>query len=951
MTKKFSKITQILSVITILMPAFISSGVVLADSEQAEWSHYAQRQPDGTVEMPISGATQLPNDDGTTTQGQSFNKAVYPNNTADVEGFDPLTGMGTYLKTLFPTIDQYNGASKGSVGAYLTPTEQYGKGNGIGGGGSDSVYSRYRFPLLELNYNQSEFSTNNPSITFTNKDSKPVSGLQRLNSAQISSFLNNVTNATVDYNKNGTLNLIYTYAVKVNANDIGALLSDIQKYGLGFNAFIRVPDGYTSKSIEDAIDSSKTNQLNIMPTQSNVKGQGTFDDSLPFVVNNNALNGYKKLQGIDDHYLKFSIGSGNDENYKSIMKDFLDKNKSGTITEWFRGLLFLYLIKNDLPIKLELNLNVDTMAKNGDAFDPSNDMLLTKGRKLPSVRTTAMDGVTKNDSKSQINVAFLDSTQTSISKVWDGGYLMFPNTYSDYGNLITNNGVITDRYMGKYAALDNHLSLITNISGKQSTVHTAGIYSSSSQEKRENGAAWSKDQWNDANVDDQGGNAFSTWNQYISLYDNDGTFNTKTEDKNPVYMEADKLGKTTKTLPGSYDLDRSITLNADDTTSLGAAGATFNAKDRFFRSVGYYDKQNTTAQTKANVATAYQIDGGSIVKADDVPVPDKGHKVTVWYYGTDERGNIFSPAKLTISRKTYNVPTVTGTSAIKTSEMSDYVTEIKDANPDSIINQKDTFTINNLDAGYKLSDQSVHVKLPDKINYIAGSLKVNGQTVADPSISGNEFDVKIPDGTTSPIEVTYDYKITEIGQYNVGKSTFSSTLVGQDADHGTENEAVNTENPTNLCTINVTETPNITLKKVPGDVNFGDKLNPLLEADYKEGYETQSDGDFVISSNFPYAGEWNLTGKLTKDGMMNGDVRLPIGLSFNYDLQSYSLTSGSQTVLSSANNDKILEQDNIFNKNNSWTLQVIPNAELNKQLKGRDISSTVTWTLDLGPTE
>lgn len=843
------------------------SSVLAEDQWNAEkmypndWPQLYQRDKNGEVPFPISGATRAGG------LGQSYNRPVYQTDPTNNDGFagDPVNpGFGTYINTVAIT-------GTPSTGALFSMIPQ------VSGSGDNVGDVKWPYPMLVLEY----------------KKNNQV--LKRLTeTSQKQAFLNNRNNATIDYYKDGQLNFTFDYSIKVPITGsmdefVNSVRGSMKKTGMAFSLYFKLPDGYQNGKDTTNIRNSlvgNDSYFKLKFNESSYTYNSIYDYSEAIFTLNTGNS--KALTAVDDHFLKFSMtpstflnldGGRNDS---GTMENFFMKNtapfNSGGSVLMDKYKFFQRKMNAGFPIELFLRLNMNTMTANGDAFDTSNEQKLTKGRALPAW-----------DNNSLFNAAVLTGNKVTMT---DKGFYPTLDEISDKFKTAT----LTDKTTGETfdaisGASDSHEELITNIVGQgDTTVHKKGIARDSAEAK--NVANWSKDQYNPDNIDVNGGNAFPTWNQYISLYDQKDVHNTQkdTAEKVKKISGADTtIAKNT--LPGEYELNREVTINANEN---------FVPMD-YYRSVNYFTKVDTTDVTKANVSwtigsgtdgtTGLKGPGTNSADLTDAVIP-KGETRTFWYYGTDENGNVFSPAKLTVNRLNYDVPKVTGLSKLtlepqsgETATQKD-TTKIVDATTGDIITQTDTFVTTPLDVDHNLggASQAFHVDLPNDLELVQPAGIESGFTYTD--TTGNVknatilkttkgekaigYDLALPVDymfklSLSQVAFKYQYKVLsdQAKVLKVGQTTYQGRYQGKDVPTD-ENVAVTaTSNP---ATIEINDLT-VKLKKVPAEANFGDGMDPLMT----QKYFAMEDQPLEISSNGHYEGAWTLTAKLnTPMSSLNG---------------------------------------------------------------------------------
>ena len=643
--------------------------------------------------------------------------------------------------------------------------------------------------------------------------------------------------------------------------------------------------------------------------------------------------------------------------------------------------LFSKKMNQEIPIELFLRLNLNQMTEQGDSFDTAGESLLTKGRALPAW-----------DNNSLFNTAVITGDKGTLT---NKGFFPTSNEISDKykkTNLPNNDPTQPDHVDVISGASDSHEELITNITGQgDTTVHTA---TSNDSDPAKNIANWSKDQFNPNNIDITNGNAFPTWNQYISLYDTKGIHNTKADDgeKAKVLVNGKQtVAKTT--LPGSYSLDRTLTLNKDDK---------FIPMD-YYRSINYFTKEDTTAATKKNVTWALPARkagaGADETKKNGEQVINPGETITVYYYGTDENGNVFSPAKLPVTKRKYNLPTIQGSSKLTFNDQINTDT-IKNVHQNYIITQTDTFESNIAINDGEISlgtntEQKIHVEYPsDDVELVESNEITFGDTRAtvvptetNGKVSG--FDVMIPKNyqihtTHKAVSFTYHYKITsdQAKQVQVGKTTYAATLSSPIAEVAEEDKSANATS--NRATIEINEFA-VQLSHVPGIVDFGDGMDPLLTQTYFNKPDGENSNFISISSNGKFEGPWILTAELNSPTGENAGVDVAPGnfpgtlsyLSKNTGLENKDLPFienklllGEPSVIYSGNKLEADSQGNpgTIYKDDKWSLAINPRLKETDQVPGSsanpgEINSNyiqpqintlyqakVTWTLGFGPT-
>lgn len=697
----------------LLLPSIAGMTDVLATGTDTiqDWKQYYQRDQNEKIPMPISGATQ---------RGLQFNRPVYQNDHAHSDGAATNSNFSTYINTLITSNGPVNSKQE-TAASYIVPATT-----------TSPIKSRYPYPLMQTDYSVIDSylidqTGTGHSYSYVNKDKPqlntttyiapipiPFSTEPHLNKDAIvplttqaarDNFKTTLENYNIDWNKNGilTMKIDYSMAFK-NATQIG-FRDKIKNSGLGFNVYFRLPDSYTTSTFNKAIVPG-TYYYDYVPPSTQY---GDFDETSGsyfkfkvglsrynlvfgsvskkdrgFVLTGDAYNGLTSFQPIDDHFLKFSLTPSNQVDGMTPFDILL---KDNGFSDWFSK--FPSLMAADVPTELGVRLDMNKLTANGDAFDKTPNKVLTSGRRLPAIAPSQLDQSTFDSTKLGDNLntpmSPFNATYFMGSEVQDtsiaGKYAYYPVISKITSNYVQPKGAIE-------GSPDNHTSLITGITGQQSTVHNAGTRTWDGIDVGKNTMPpdytnkWGTDQYNPNNMDPNGGNALPTWNQYISLYDSKGEYNTQDDKNEPVNTAR---GLITKNLQGPNALDRKITINSDtDLTKMDMM--------RFYRSVNYFSKQDTTAATLNDVNWAYKDDvlqkpTQDLAKLNAALKPG-GDAKTVFYFGTDQYGNIMSPAKLMINRSKYTLPKITGKTTLSVvggDKAHQNQTDLKDITVNSVI--------------------------------------------------------------------------------------------------------------------------------------------------------------------------------------------------------------------------------------------------------------------------
>lgn len=970
------KIIVAIMTIVILLPSIAEIKDVYAVGEETiqDWSQYWTRNKDNEVPMPISGATP---------RGLQFNRPVYPNDVTKSDGYQAGTGFTTYVQTLISK-NTVSNIENSRSGANAIPAVKP----------NTDLISKYPYPLMHVNYVQdgqngnTQFSVTNPtlanngatSLAFNSKDVILPLDTQ----AKRDTFKNTIDNYNIDWNKNGYLYLTLDYSMLFSNAEAPGFKNNVDNNGLAFNIYFRLPDAYTSQRFNEAIvpgvyHSSISNVVDIGELS---EGSGSYfkfqvaDSSFsPFLmsktnrgfsVTGEAVNGLHSFQPVDDHFLKFSISPANQKDGMKPFDNLLNTNGYGQLFNQFSKLL-----ASDVPTELGVKLDMNKLTADGDNFDRA-DKALTKGRRFPAVLPKVSQGTASNIPMSPFNATYFMATQVQGTQL-NGKYAYFP--------ISTN---LTPLYYSPTNAIkastDNHVSLITGVSGTQSTVHKAAITNTSDP------ANWSTDQFNGLNMDYKNGNSLSTWNQYISLYDSEGKHNTNDLDDEMVNMantSTDAKQLTSKNLQGPNPLDRSITLNANEHLN------DFDPM-RYYRSVNYFTKQQTTAATKPNIGWAVVDDNNKPSK--DLAVANLvagGKAKIIYYYGTDENGNIMSPAKLTINRISYDLPKISGktTLSLTGDSAQQNKTELTGVTAGSEITQTESFDADQVPTGYTVNDGTVHVNLPtEDCKLISVQIPAvgagKGHSLTPSNITSSGFDVILPTGyffseAEKNLKIETKYSIIEdsIGHLDVGGSQLRGTFTNAGGPTPTKNESVS--GSTNLAKIEKALLQ-VTLKQVPKGINFGNNLNPKLQNTYRDVEPDPATGvisdtskaknNLIVNSNGDYKSNWDVSAKITggekasvTDGVtgtanaadLPGTLYFITGFGTSSEKPNQLSKDSAINLFGSSDQGFLAKGDNILGKQtNNWSFYVNPKVLVNgvlPDLANQHFTAKVTWTLGLGP--
>ncbi|MHA3066626.1 hypothetical protein [Lacticaseibacillus saniviri] len=905
------------------------------------------------------------NDDGTvpilktTDDGMTFNRPVYPNNAADNDAGGKFTNTMVAPNTIQPAASFQK---DDNFGIFL---KDYTSNAGL-----SQLNKR---PMMNLSYTYLKGSPQISKSSYFNTTKMANQGnatiepnFSQVNTNQRTNYLNDRSLAAIDFNAadNASIVLQFFYSVSVNLRDIKTgflgiidvgdaanFLNEVKTQvnsGLGYIAYVRVPDGYSAPNIVTTAqkgNGGKNNRLFLSPIEStnSNSNNGSFKNlNNGQGFNATSSNGSRSsLQAVDTHTLRFSTSSGTSTAYQSLINQFITDNLGGFL--YTNALNFVALMRQDLPIQLQMGLAMTDLTANGDYYDVSPNKILTKNRKLPAV-----------NKMTTINADFLPSDMTFADKTNQTTY--YPTaSQSDIDTFNANNSttllkrygpLVMDNYLNGTGFTNNAHSLFKNIglldnsttitNSQDSTGKASSTYSASQE-------------FNNDYMNPNGGNSIYTWNQYISLHAKNSKYNTNTSENATngeiAYAPGSSTADTTN-LPGNNALDRTVTIGANDT---------FNPMD-FYRSVNYFTKADTTADTIKNVTWA--VNNGSSYTGPGATVADKsnpgkfgadpakGTTKTIYYYGFDQDGIPFSPAKLTVKRSNYDV-TASSTVRQQGAAASTGKTSL-DVYSGNTVTERNTFTATGFDANANAITGKVTVGLPKGSTTATNFRLVNGDQSTP--IDASRI-TKNADGTytidTSNITLTpsaptltldYDYVVNGTGTVNTHANTFNGTA------NNTAQDAVNAS--VTPATLNILA-PDVTLASVPTTIDFGTHSAPATTGKTLSAptitYADNTQPGIVIDATDAKIPTWSLAATLQSTSNLPGD--LYFYPDKNNPANPIKFTAGSAATITDSSKTTLSAGTNVLFNNLNFAF-----TPKNPVPVGQ-FSGQINWTLAAQPTD
>ncbi|MFD1465175.1 hypothetical protein ACFQ4L_03600 [Lapidilactobacillus mulanensis] len=773
------------------------------------------------------------------------------------------------------------------------------------------------------------------NITPTNGASSGISGgkfVQLTGANQLPKLaVNYVSETTADPWFGGSLNINWTDHVKLtNASDFVS----IPLYGYAFVTLINLPKEVLTADVLNALDW----------TNSKFKVNGaeiTLDQ--------------KNLFSAGNHTLRLSLGAWDNGNISGVFSTI--NNSSG-----FNA--------NDIPLELNLILDIKKLTANSNKFDTSPDKILTKGKLPPAL--TAQAG---------ISVDFYDANNTVQDRAWNlwgapaagrfypklNNGALAPSQYAQNANTIIptwNNYLSPWDNTGKYNTKADTTEYVngqnSNLPGTTSNREVVldlseGSFAQLPQNRFDRVVNFFTGINSTAGAKlTHAPTATTGLNQAPTLVTYSGTDATQIPLSPVVLKVSDR-----------HQLDGNLApTNLDQTAPYGKfiPSAPFTVKALWKASslrTGEIRYRLYNAQTKQLVAgftnslfqTITNPTGSSSEFTAETLLPklasgqyyfdyrlkdsllEQAYPTAAYHWQSENVGVVKLPL-ITVA----DLPKITAASQVTNLTTQETGTAITALSTD-VIRETQTFTLSQL--GNPVVGTKVMINLPVGAQYQAGTLTVNGVKVNDAGlVTSLQVPVTFANTLNNQVKIAYDFKLP--GLTNTTVTTKAATLTSQ----------ISIPTAVTMPLDPVSTKPNqinipaaqLSFTHTPKTVSFGDAVQ-LPER--KKVYQASGDHSFgVLDTRLLTAAPWQITATLTKAAQTTSGRQLLSALAYVKNGTALNLIANNATAIyqNTANDRGTIEVN--ANQQDKLQLEVDPANAIQVNEK---YQMEVTWNLVAGP--